>query len=88
MSIGPVCLDFGGQFRPPLSRTMEWSRTAIRRWAMAEERTAQVALTVRELRWLLEQIGASVDSDSTRESIRDEIEAQLERALFELEGRE
>ncbi len=55
---------------------------------MAEERTAQVALTARELRGLLEQIGASVDSDSTRESIRDEIEAQLERALFELEGRE
>ena len=88
MSIGPVCLDFGGEFRPPLSRTMARSRTATRRRAMAEERTAQVALTVRELRWLLEQIGASVDPDSIRDPVRDEVEAQLERALFELEGRE
>ncbi len=55
---------------------------------MAEERTVQVVLTARELRWLLEQIGASVDSDSIRDPVRDEVEAQLERALFELEGRE
>jgi len=55
---------------------------------MAEERTIQVALTARELRWLLEQIGASVDPDSKPDSIREEIEEQLERALFELEERE
>ena len=55
---------------------------------MAEERTVQVALTVRELRWLLEQIGAAVDPDSCPDSIREEIEEQLERALFELKGRE
>ncbi len=55
---------------------------------MAEERTAQVALTVRELRWLLEQIGCTVDPDAIRNAVRDEVEARLERALFELEGRE
>ena len=55
---------------------------------MAEERRAQVALTARELRWLLEQIGAAVDPDAPTEAIRDEVEAQLERALFELEERE
>jgi len=51
-------------------------------------RKAQVALTARELRWLLEQIGASVDPDARPEAIREEIEDQLERALFELEERE
>lgn len=54
---------------------------------MAEERRAQVALTARELRWLLEQIGASVDPDSIRDPVRDQIEEELERALFELEER-
>ena len=55
---------------------------------MEDERTIQVALTARELRWLLEQIGAAVDPDAPTQAIRDEVEAQLERALFELEGRE
>ena len=55
---------------------------------MAEERTIEVALTVRELRWLLEQIGAAVDPDSRPDGIREQIEDQLERALFELEERE
>ncbi len=55
---------------------------------MAEERTVQVALTARELRWLLEQIGCTVDPDAIRNAVRDEIEAQLERKLFELEERE
>ena len=64
MSAAPFYLDSRGRFRPPLSRTMERSRTATRRRAMAEERTIQVVLTARELRWLLEQIGASVDPES------------------------
>jgi len=55
---------------------------------MAEERRAQVTLTARELRWLLEQIGASVDPDAHTDATRGEVEEQLERALFELEGRE
>ncbi len=55
---------------------------------MAEERRAQVALTARELRWLLEQIGCTVDPDALTNAIRGEIEEQLERALFELEERE
>ena len=55
---------------------------------MAEERKAQVALTARELRWLLEQIGAAVDPDARPDAIREAIEDQLERALFELEERE
>ena len=55
---------------------------------MAEERKAQVALTTRELRWLLEQIGAAVDPDARPDAIREAIEDQLERALFELEERE
>lgn len=55
---------------------------------MAEERTAQVTLTGRQLRWLIEQIEHTVDPDSVQDSIRDEIEEQLERALFELEERE
>ncbi len=55
---------------------------------MAEERTVQVALTARELRWLLAQIACTVDPDAIRDGVRDEVEAQLERALFELEGRE
>ena len=55
---------------------------------MAEERKAQVELTARELRWLLEQIGAAVDPDARPDAIREELENQLERALFELEGRE
>jgi len=88
MSAGPFRLDFGGQFRPPPSRTMARSRTATRRRAMAEERTVQVVLTARELRWLLEQIGCTVDPDAIRNAVRDEIEAQLERKLFELEERE
>ena len=55
---------------------------------MVEERKAQVALTVRELRWLLEQIGAAVDPDARPDGVREQIEDQLERALFELEERE
>lgn len=55
---------------------------------MAEERRAQVVLTARELRWLLEQIGAAVDPDSRPDAIREEVEDQLEQALFELEERE
>jgi len=55
---------------------------------MTEERTIEVALTARELRWLLEQIELTVDPDARQDSIRDEIEEQLERALFELEERE
>jgi hypothetical protein len=62
--------------------------TATRRQAMAEERRAQVVLTARELRWLLEQIGAAVDPDSRPDAIREEVEDQLEQALFELEERE
>ena len=88
MSAGPFRLDFFCPFRPPPSRTMTQSRTATWRRAMAEERTAQVALIARELRWLLEQIGAAVDPDARPDAIREEIEEQLERALFELEGRE
>ncbi len=55
---------------------------------MTEERTIQVVLTARELRWLLEQIGAAVDPNARPDGIREEIEEQLERALFELEDRE
>ena len=88
MSGGPICLDSYGRFRPPLSRTMARSRTATRRQTMAEERRAQMTLTARELRWLLEQIGASVDPDAPTDAIRGEVEEQLERALFELEERE
>jgi len=55
---------------------------------MAEERRAQVTLTARELRWLLEQIGASVDPDARPDGVREQIEDQLEQALFELEERE
>lgn len=55
---------------------------------MAEERTVQVALTARELRWLLEQIGAAVDPDARPDGVREQIEDQLEQALFELEERE
>lgn len=55
---------------------------------MTEERRAQVALTARELRWLLDQIGAAVDPDARPDGTREEIEEQLERALFELEERE
>jgi len=55
---------------------------------MTEERTAQVALTARELRWLLEQIGAAVDPEARPDAIREEVEEQLEQALFELEDRE
>ena len=55
---------------------------------MTEERKAQVALTARELRWLLEQIGAAVDPDARLDGVREQIEDQLERALFELEERE
>ena len=88
MSAVPFYLDSRGRFRPPLSRAMARSRTATRRRAMAEERTVQVALTARELRWLLEQIGCTVDPDALTDAIRGEIEEQLERALFELEERE
>ena len=87
MSAAPFCLDSFGRFRPPVPRAMKRSDTT-RRWAMAEERKAQVALTARELRWLLEQIGAAVDPDARPDAIREEIEEQFERALFELEGRE
>jgi len=55
---------------------------------MTAERKAQVALTARELRWLLEQIGAAVDPDARPDGIREQIEGQLEQALFELEERE
>ena len=55
---------------------------------MAEERRIQVALTARELRWLLQQVRCVVDPDSMRDSVQDELEAQLEGALFELEDRE
>jgi len=64
------------------------SDTQMRRWTMADERKAQVALTVRELRWLLEQIGATVDPDTKPDAVREEVEEQLEQALFELEERE
>ena len=37
---------------------------------------------------LLEQIGAAVDPDARPDAIREEIEEQLERALFELEERD
>ncbi len=55
---------------------------------MAEERTIQVTLTARGLRWLLEQIGCTADPNGHTDAIRGEIEDQLERALFELEERE
>jgi hypothetical protein len=55
---------------------------------MGDERTIEVALTAQELRWLLEQIGAAVDPDSRPDGIREQIEEQFERALFELEERE
>jgi len=55
---------------------------------MGDERTIQVVLTARELRWLIEQIGAAVDPDSRPDGVREQIEDQLERALFELEERE
>lgn len=45
---------------------------------MAEERTAQVTLTTRELRWLLEQIGCTVDPDAHTDATRSEVEEQLE----------
>ncbi len=89
MSAAPFCLDSRGRFRPPLSRAMEQNRTAITQgWEMAAAERAQVALTARELRWLLEQIGAAVDPDARPEAIREAIEEQLERALFKLEERE
>ena len=44
----------------------------------------EVPLTPREIRWLLDQIGASVAVDP----IRDEVEMELERALFAAESGE
>ncbi len=55
---------------------------------MGEERKARVTMTAQELRWLLEQIGAAVDPDARPDGIREELEDQLERALFELDERE
>ncbi len=55
---------------------------------MVDERTIQVALTARELRWFLEQIGCTVDPDAIRGAVRDGVQVQLERSLFELEERE
>jgi len=88
MSGALFCLDSYGRFRPPVFRAMARSRTTTRRQTMAEERKAQVALTARELRWLLEQIGAALDPDARPEGVREQIEDQLEQALFELEERE
>ena len=50
----------------------------------AKEQFVEVPLTPREIRWLLDQIGASVAADP----IRDEVEMELERALFATESGE
>ena len=50
----------------------------------AKEQFVEVPLTPREIRWLLDQIGASVVADP----IRDEVEMELERALFATESGE
>ncbi len=50
----------------------------------AKERFVEVPLTPREIRWLLDQIGASAAADP----IRDEVEMELERVLFAAESGE
>lgn len=50
----------------------------------AKERFVEVPLTPREIRWLLEQIGSGVAEDP----VRDEVEMELERALFAAESGE
>lgn len=52
--------------------------------ADVKEGFVNVPLTPREIRWLLDQIGSSVAADP----IRDEVEMELERALFAAESRE
>ena len=49
---------------------------------VVKERFVDVPLTPREIRWLLDQIGSSVAEDP----IRDEVEMDLERALFAAEN--
>lgn len=50
----------------------------------AKEQFVEVPLTPREIRWLLNQIGSSAAADP----IRDEVEMELERALFATESGE
>ena len=50
----------------------------------AKEQFVEVPLTPREIRWLLDQIGASAAADP----MRDEVEMELERALFATESGE
>ena len=49
-----------------------------------KERFVEVPLLPSEIRWLLEQIGSNVAADP----IRDEVEMELERALFAAESGE
>lgn len=49
-----------------------------------KERFVNVPLMPSQIRWLLEQIGAAVAADS----VRDEVERALERALGVAESRE
>jgi len=50
----------------------------------AKERFVEVPLTPRQIRWLLDQIGSGAAEDP----MRDEVEMELERALFAAESGE